>query len=647
MLMLHFGECFARTSRAKMCGSRGFGRPCYDGCSQTARAEDGRQAVSQTEETPHEPVVVPPLVPEVAGVSRTRLRKYDDYVVVSDTLEGLGVLGGAAAADGSSVGAKPVDDKKRKGDTPLAGDQKAPKLRRTRGTAIPKATPAVTTETREEPVHLFATPPSSPKAADVEVQKEDRRSPSIEMVTPPPVRAEDTAKKPVVEIITDTLDSSNNLIDLHDAEGQWDEKPKSPVAEKLKSPVVEQPYGSTAAGTGVEDQPYIQPSETELEFYYRSYAVDRGLDYHHPPWTVMQGDDVSNDPLACRDILRGLGTPFEVLRARSLPRENRVNQLSSMLVGSSIIANAIMEYYNALGRREEETTGLRAEAEAMMKAAREGVERLKKDRAAFEKLKQTVGLKQVPDECKGWREACARENEKLFCVRQELTNLKAANAVLMKEKAAAEAAAKEAETRASKVLEEADADRTKLNKVEVQNRVTILEEVTACASEPEARVREAAEVRDGLITSLNRLKADRDWKRDHCIGHITTRCLPHPQNATAVNELKDRARQAGFKAGYKECLSHVNPFYKSRFTDERSGFHGINTESLRNVWRRKITWTVCGCCMNDLRRRKPLVARRMVREPVVHKQIRLGQRAFFYLFDVNVKETHVLAPCTA
>ncbi|KAJ0804757.1 hypothetical protein HanPI659440_Chr02g0041801 [Helianthus annuus] len=378
-------------------------------------------------------------------------------------------------------------------------------------------------ETREEPVHLFATPPSSPKAADVEVQKEDRRSPSIEMVTPPPVRAEDTAKKPVVEIITDTLDSSNNLIDLHDAEGQWDEKPKSPVAEKLKSPVVEQPYGSTAAGTGVEDQPYIQPSETELEFYYRSYAVDRGLDYHHPPWTVMQGDDVSNDPLACRDILRGLGTPFEVLRARSLPRENRVNQLSSMLVGSSIIANAIMEYYNALGRREEETTGLRAEAEAMMKAAREGVERLKKDRAAFEKLKQTVGLKQVPDECKGWREACARENEKLFCVRQELTNLKAANAVLMKEKAAAEAAAKEAETRASKVLEEADADRTKLNKVEVQNRVTILEEVTACASEPEARVREAAEVRDGLITSLNRLKADRDWKRDHGIGHITTR----------------------------------------------------------------------------------------------------------------------------
>ncbi|MFS8027727.1 hypothetical protein Hanom_Chr16g01502131 [Helianthus anomalus] len=136
----------------------------------------------------------------------------------------------------------------------------------------------------------------------------------------------------------------------------------------------------------------------------------------------MQGDDVSNDPSPYRDILRGLGTPFEVLCARGLTCENRVNQLSSMLVVSSIIANAIMEDYNALGRREEETIRLRAEAEAMVKAAREGVEQLKKDRAAFEKLKQTetwaatAGLIQVrsvtkllSDERNGWREACARE----------------------------------------------------------------------------------------------------------------------------------------------------------------------------------------------------------------------------------------------
>ncbi|KAJ0456994.1 hypothetical protein HanRHA438_Chr15g0718921 [Helianthus annuus] len=130
----------------------------------------------------------------------------------------------------------------------------------------------------------------------------------------------------------------------------------------------------------------------------------------------MQRDDISNDPLACREILGGLGTPFETLRARGLPRKNRINQMSSMLVGSSIITNAIMEDYKVLGRSEEETIRLRAEAEAMVKAAREGAEQLKKDRAAFEKLKQTetwaasAGLKQVrslakllSDERKGWR----------------------------------------------------------------------------------------------------------------------------------------------------------------------------------------------------------------------------------------------------
>ncbi|MFS7994047.1 hypothetical protein Hanom_Chr12g01101281 [Helianthus anomalus] len=406
----------------------------------------------------HEVVVIPPLVLEVAGISCTQLRKYDDYVVVSDTLEGLGVLGGSAAAGGSSAGTKPVHDKKRKGDAPAAGGQKAPKLRKTQVTAIPKSKPAVTTgklivsytsvvvlvvtnrcalfyvETQEETVSLFATPPYSPKVVDVEVQKEGRRSPFIEVVsgggTLPYVHAGETAG----ETIADTLDLSNKYIDPHDADGQR-ARSRSPLL--LKSHLV---LLARAQGAGFGLPP--------------------------PPWNVMQGDDVSNDPSACREILGGLGSPFEVVWARGLPRQNRINQLSSMLVGSSLVANAIMEDYNVLGRREEQTIRLKAEAEAMTETW-----------AASAGLKQVRSLtKLLFDERKGWREVCARGNEKMFRVRQELTNLKAANAALMKEKVAAEAAAKEAETRgatalkeaearASKALEEADTDRTKLNKV--------------------------------------------------------------------------------------------------------------------------------------------------------------------------------------
>ncbi|KAJ0765041.1 hypothetical protein HanPI659440_Chr08g0299021 [Helianthus annuus] len=327
----------------------------------------------------------------------------------------------------------------------------------------------------------------------------------------------------------------------------------------------------------------------------------------------MQGDDIFNDPSACQDILSGLGTPFEVLRARGIPRENRINQLSSMLVGSFIMANSIMEDYKVLGHKEEEIVRLWDEVEAMAKAACEGAEQLEREKAHFEKHKQieawaaTTGLKQVhtlakllSDERKGWREACARENEKLFRVLQEVTNLKAANAAFIKEKTAAEAVAKEAkeaEARSAKALEEADADRSNLNKplrasrhelhlhltlflcFTMQNRVTIIEEVTARAAEAEAQAREAAEARDSLISSLDQLKADRDWMHDHGIGHIVGTILDAPENASAINELKERAREAGFKAGYNECLNHVNPFYQSKFTDERSGFHGVDTEA--------------------------------------------------------------------
>ncbi|KAF5760892.1 hypothetical protein HanXRQr2_Chr16g0758761 [Helianthus annuus] len=97
----------------------------------------------------HEPAVIPPLVPQVAGISHTHFRRYTDYVVVSDTLEGLGVLGGGAAAGGSSVGSKPADEKKKKRKVEEkaadAGERKRPRLRTTRTTAVLQPKPAVVT----------------------------------------------------------------------------------------------------------------------------------------------------------------------------------------------------------------------------------------------------------------------------------------------------------------------------------------------------------------------------------------------------------------------------------------------------------------------------------------------------------------------
>ncbi|KAF5779252.1 hypothetical protein HanRHA438_Chr12g0568531 [Helianthus annuus] len=66
--------------------------------------------------------------------------------------------------------------------------------------------------------------------------------------------------------------------------------------------------------------------------------------------------------------------------------------------------------------------------------------------------------------------------------------------------------------------------------------------------------------------------------RQHGVGHIVETILDAPENATTVAEMNERARQAGFKAGYNKCLSDVNLFFTRRFTDERSGFHAVDTE---------------------------------------------------------------------
>ncbi|MFS7915163.1 hypothetical protein Hanom_Chr02g00162101 [Helianthus anomalus] len=121
---------------------------------------------------------------------RQRKMKMHEAVSVSSLVQEA--TGASTGASRSTVGTKPVDDKKRKA--------------------------AVVAETREEPVSLFVAPHSSPKVVDVKVQKKGGESPSIEVVsgggTPPSVHAEETLKKTAGETIVDTLDSSNNLIDL-------------------------------------------------------------------------------------------------------------------------------------------------------------------------------------------------------------------------------------------------------------------------------------------------------------------------------------------------------------------------------------------------------------------------------------------------
>ncbi|KAJ0836459.1 hypothetical protein HanRHA438_Chr16g0767181 [Helianthus annuus] len=218
-----------------------------------------------------------------------------------------------------------------------------------------------------------------------------------------------------------------------------------------------------------------------------------------------------------------------------------------MLVRGSIIANAILEDYTSMARREEEIIQRREKAEALMKNAQAAEERLEKQKAEFETLKKT----------EEWVASSG--------LKQELNNLKAVNTTLVKEKTAAEADAKEAEARSAATLKEAEvrvaaavkelkdanADRSKLSKAEeVKTRETILGDVTLRATEAEARARQAEEDRDGLATSIAQLTSDRAWMRQFGIGHIVEAILDAPENTAVVADVNECMCKAGFKAGY-------------------------------------------------------------------------------------------------
>ncbi|KAM0011660.1 hypothetical protein Hdeb2414_s0060g00761081 [Helianthus debilis subsp. tardiflorus] len=585
----------------------------------------------------------PSSVSGAAGTYRSCLRRYTDYVVVSNTLEGLGVIGRGAATGGTAAG-PPVVGEKREPERKAAGGGELKRRRlQTRRVAPAQKKPAAAAESRDAGYSFFDVPVSKET-----VVPKGPTAPFVGLVRDPPLEktVETTADR-----IFDTVDSSDNLISPNEGDGlhlrfsdagkqKSDAEVRPQDAEPQKSPAGEKGSGSSTGGAGY-DGPPIQPGESELEYYYCTYSPGRSMVYLRPPWTVMQGDDISNDPAACKEILGGLGTPFEVERARAAPRELRINQLSSMLVGTSIVANAILEDYKVLGRREEEAARMRAEAEKLVEAARAGVEQLEKDKAAFEKQKQTsewasaAQLKQVrtlaklladerknwnekmSDERKKWNASWAKQNDILFHARQELTNAKAANATLSQEKAASEAIsvkalqakadalkalgeakeagartmktleeAEERESRASKALEAANAERIRLGKVveslqaEVQARDVAVTDLTARVSVAEKRADAAVEAKDTLVSSFNQLEADREWMRAHGIAHIVEAIMNAPETAAGVEMVKDRARDAGFKAGYNRCIGHLNVMSKGGYTDERSGFHGVDTEAL-------------------------------------------------------------------
>ena len=61
---------------------------------------------------------------------------------------------------------------------------------------------------------------------------------------------------------------------------------------------------------------------------------------------------------------------------------------------------------------------------------------------------------------------------------------------------------------------------------------------------------------------------------------IVKAIMDAPETVTGIDLIKQRARDAGFKAGYNHCIGHINILSKGGYTNERSGFRDVDTEAL-------------------------------------------------------------------
>ncbi|KAJ0592353.1 hypothetical protein HanHA300_Chr03g0084061 [Helianthus annuus] len=106
-----------------------------------------------------------------------------------------------------------------------------------------------------------------------------------------------------------------------------------------------------------------------------------------------------------------------------------------------------------------------------------------------------------------------------------------------------------------------------------------LEDVNRHLGEAEAGVRQVGEERDGLATLNVQLVDNRAWMRQFGVVHIVNAILEARENTAVVANVNKRAREAGFKAGYNQCLNDVNALSTKQFTDERCALRGVDTEA--------------------------------------------------------------------
>uniref|UniRef100_A0A251RMQ0 Putative transposase (Putative), gypsy type n=1 Tax=Helianthus annuus TaxID=4232 RepID=A0A251RMQ0_HELAN len=564
-----------------------------------------------------------------------------DYVVVSDTLEGLAPAvtirrPKPEPKDSADIPPSnpedPIDlesspehlvrrgaNKRKQTDTD-AEDQPPKKVQRKKITrrgnldafvteSVPAA-PVVPTPINVQSVVNEELPPTPPHASAAATEGADDAEKSIETERSADAglgKVDDTDNPSIPEVVTQDQ-----------GEGATEKVPTPSPSDTMPEHVERMTVEEQDSSAGVSKQSPIRPEETLGDYYYRSYSEKDAADLHAPVWNLKKGDTFA-DWHACQDWLQGIFPPGEVKFQESRSCEQAYQSYVAETASHvSTTHRIVREWYN-MHKEQKSFMAAQKKFSNDEKRLAQLMAKLKDDQTKFEAERKTeewsvAGWKRraeaeaalLSEERKNWKKICEKDNAEKANLRIIINNLKADVEKLKNQDAEVERLKKEkADLEAA--LAEARSHREQSEQREVQALSTLairdkeLEELTALVSDQEqlkkdlelARSeytetsRRLTEVEEKLENSetarvtveseLDPLKSDMAWLKDRGIACVAESVLNSKELDKTVAELVVAARRDGYAQGYAECSYHVNDALKVNWDDSKSAAFGVDT----------------------------------------------------------------------
>ncbi|MFS7953701.1 hypothetical protein Hanom_Chr07g00621721 [Helianthus anomalus] len=464
-----------------------------------------------------------------------------DYVVVSDSLEGLALV----------VVKKPKAEPRDSADIPASNPEdpidleSSPKPlvktkigKRKHVEVEAEAQPAKKVQKRKIGKRgnldaFIAKPSPGTKAAEDEAEKvAEVENPKVEKPIDIEVESEKVVGPETADVdITQPKTPEVATCDPEKGKSIYEDPVPTSVSASAPVNIEKSPVGDQGSFSYDEENSPISPEETPEDYYYRTYSEKKAFEIHAPVWKLKIGDTFS-DWWFCRDWLQGTFPLAEVKFQEDRSHDRSYHAYIEEATHFTSTTHRIVREWRSMYKEWSTVEASRkraAEEEAQVALLRA---KLKADQAKCEGDRKT----------EEWSPPVGKERQKLkplFFQRSASVGEKFVRKIIMKRWVFTSRHLSETEEK----LESSGTDR-----------------VTA-------------------ESQVEPLKNDVFWLKDHGIISVANSVLNSDELDQMVAHLQTTARNDGYAQGYAECTQHVVTALKVDWDTSGSATHGVDTEA--------------------------------------------------------------------